>query len=194
MSPLEGPAAPPPHGRLAAVPFWYLRHGETDWNARGLSQGNVDIPLNATGIAQAEKAAEALRGKTIATIICSPLGRARITADYAARALNLPVAIDEGLREVAFGVQEGAPMAEWFNDWVEGAFTPEGAETFMGLRDRAAAAVNRCLALPGPVLIVGHGAFFRALRAEMGLVPNVRLPNATPMWCEPGDPAWSLTM
>jgi len=37
---------------LEPVPFWFLRHGETDWNAQGISQGNVDIPLNAVGIAQ----------------------------------------------------------------------------------------------------------------------------------------------
>ena len=35
---------------LSATPFWFLRHGETDWNAQGLSQGNIDIPLNATGL------------------------------------------------------------------------------------------------------------------------------------------------
>mgnify|MGYP003704279353 CR=1 FL=1 len=40
-------------------PFWFLRHGETDWNAQGLSQGNVDIPLNATGRAQAVAARDA---------------------------------------------------------------------------------------------------------------------------------------
>ena len=43
---------------LARIPFWFLRHGETDWNAQGISQGNVDIPLNATGLAQARSAAE----------------------------------------------------------------------------------------------------------------------------------------
>ncbi|MBU6500106.1 MAG: histidine phosphatase family protein, partial [Rhodospirillales bacterium] len=43
--------------------FWFLRHGETDWNAQNLSQGNVDIPLNETGLAQARSAALLLRGK-----------------------------------------------------------------------------------------------------------------------------------
>ena len=41
-------------------------------------------------------------------------------------------------------------------------------------------------------LIVAHGALFRALRAEMGLIANVRTPNATPLFCQPGAP-WTLT-
>ena len=49
----------------------------------------------------------------------------------------------------------------------------------------------RALARPAPVLVVAHGALFRALRAEMGLEPNVRTPNAMPFWCEPGSP-WAL--
>ena len=57
---------------------------------------------------------------------------------------------------------------------------------------RALAAVNRSLERPGLVLIVAHGALFRALRAEMGLEPNVRTRNAWPMLCEPGTP-WTLT-
>ena len=172
--------------------FWFLRHGETDWNARGLSQGNVDVPLNEIGVAQAARAAEMLRDRGIRSIACSPLSRARDTAAAVAGALGLPVLYDDELREVAFGVQEGQPMAEWFDDWVDGQMTPEGAESFAALRERAVAAVNRALAMQAPVLVVGHGALFRALRAEMGLPPNVRTPNATPFLCEPGDP-WTLT-
>src|SRR5215472_10274815 len=119
---------------LATVPFWFLRHGETDWNARGISQGNVDIPLNATGLAQARSAAERLRNRGIASIVASPLSRARVTAEIAGEALGLPVAVDADLREVSFGVQEGQAMSGWFADWVAGSFTPDGAESFPQLR------------------------------------------------------------
>ncbi len=100
--------------------------------------------------------------------------------------------VDEGLREVSFGAHEGQVMAEWFNDWVAGSFTPPNGESFADLRARAVAAINRALSRPAPVLVVAHGALFRALRAEMGLEPNVRTPNAMPYFCEPGTP-WSLT-
>ena len=180
---------------LTATPFWFLRHGETDWNAANLSQGNVDIPLNATGLAQAGSAAEKLLGKGIASIVCSPLSRARVTADYAGKALGLPVAVDDGLREVAFGVQEGQPMSEWFVHWVDGQLTPDKAEAFADLRERAVAAINRCILLPAPVLVVAHGALFRAIRQAMGLEPNIRTPNAVPILCQPpasGETAWTL--
>lgn len=184
-----------PRATLAPIRFWYLRHGETDWNARDLSQGNVDIPLNANGIAQAKLAAERLRGLGIVTIVASPLGRAKVTAEYAAAVLGLPVAIDEGLREVAFGEQEGKPMGTWYDSWIAGEYTPQGAEMFADLRARAIAAINRATALPAPVLVVAHGGLFRAIRSAMGLAPNIRTANAVPILCHPpanGEDAWRL--
>src|SRR5690348_14903819 len=180
---------------LTRTPFWFLRHGETDWNARGISQGNVDIPLNATGLAQARSAANMLRHRGIATIVSSPLSRAKVTADIVAEALGLPVQIDRDLREVAFGVQEGQGMSDWFAGWLQGTFTPEGAESFATLRQRAVAGLNRALALPPPVLVVGHGALFRAIRSAMGVEPTRRTQNAMPIFCAPpapGGTAWSL--
>ena len=177
---------------LRTLAFWFLRHGETDWNAQGLSQGNVDIPLNANGRAQAVTAAATLRNRGLRAIVTSPLSRAYDTAIAVAAETNLPVEIDDGLREVSFGAQEGQPMTEWFAEWVAGTYTPPDAESFASLRARAVAAVNRALNRPFPVLVVAHGALFRALRAEMGLEPNVRTPNATPFLCQPGQPAWTL--
>ena len=170
---------------LAQVPFWFLRHGETDWNAQGLSQGGIDIPLNATGLSQARLAAQKLRNRGIATIIASPLSRARVTAEIVGEALSLPVAIDDDLREVAFGVQEGKSMSDWFAAWLAGEMTPEGAETFATLRRRAVAATNRATGQPPAVLVVAHGAWFRSLRSAMGIEPTMRTQNALPIFCEP---------
>lgn len=185
-----------PAAMLNPVPFWFLRHGETDWNAQGLSQGHTDIPLNKVGIAQAERAARTLAGLGIATIVASPLVRARVTAEYAARALGLPITLDDDLREVAFGEQEGLPMGDWYDDWIAGDYTPAGGESFAVLLARAVAAVNRATALPGPVLVVAHGALFRALRLAFGHEPNVRTPNALPILCAPpgpGETQWAVT-
>ncbi|WP_257455846.1 histidine phosphatase family protein [Archangium lipolyticum] len=177
---------------LNPIPFWFLRHGETDWNARMLSQGRVDIPLNAVGLAQAERAAEALVGRGIRSIHSSTLSRARVTAEIVAARLNLPVNLDPELRECAFGVQEGQMMSGWFDDWIAGIATPEGAEPFSELRERAVRAINRATAHPGPVLIVAHGALWRAVRQAAGLEVNIRTPNALPLWVEPpsGHQGW----
>lgn len=190
--------APPVNATPHPTAFWYLRHGETDWNAQNLAQGNVDTQLNATGLAQARAATEKLRNRGITAIHASPMRRARTTAEIVGEALGLPVTLDNDLREVSFGINEGKPMlADWFNDWVHERFTPEGGEPFDVLRTRAVAAVNRALASPPVVLIVAHGALFRSLRAAMGLPPDVRLPNATPTFCAPpateGAP-WELTV
>jgi len=179
---------------LPPVPFWFLRHGETDWNAQNLSQGNVDIPLNETGLAQAQAAAAKLRGRGIVTIITSPLSRALVTAEIVGSVLGLPLAVDEGLREVSFGEQEGKPMGDWYAEWVTDRFTPEGAESFLDLRIRAAAAIGRAQENPPAVLVVAHGALFRAVRRLMGLEANVRTQNAQPMLCTPGPDGgpWTL--
>jgi broad specificity phosphatase PhoE len=176
-------------------PFWFLRHGETDWNAQGLSQGRTDIPLNKVGLMQAERAALALRTSRIATIVSSPLVRARRTAEIAAEALQLPVQLDPDLAEVDFGDQEGQPMGDWYDDWIAGTYTPAGAEAFQDLLDRAVRGVNRALDLPAPVLVVAHGALFRALRLALGHEPNVRTPNALPLHITPppdGGASWGI--
>ena len=65
---------------LTPTPFWFIRHGETDWNAQNLSQGDIDIPLNAVGRAQAQSAAALMQGHRIVTIVSSTLSRALDTA------------------------------------------------------------------------------------------------------------------
>ena len=92
---------------IPARAFWFLRHGETDWNADGRSQGRTDVPLNPTGVAQAASAAQLLRGRGIASIVSSPLSRARDTAEAAGKVLGLPVTLIDDLQEVSFGGARG---------------------------------------------------------------------------------------
>jgi len=172
---------------LAKIPFWFLRHGETDWNAQGLTQGRTDVPLNANGRAQASACAGKLVGRGIVSIVASPLGRAQETARVVGAALGLPVSTEGDLRETAFGAQEGQKMGPWYDDWVAGTYTPAGGESFEDLRARVVPAVNRALMLPGPVLIVAHGGMFRAVRTAMGLSGLVRTENGVPLWCVPGE-------
>lgn len=182
---------------LTRQAFWYLRHGQTDWNAQDLAQGRADIPLNDVGHAQAKAAAALLKGRGIRSIVASPLSRARYTAEAASAVAGVPILYDEELQEVDFGDHEGQPMlAQWFDDWVAEKYTPPGGEPFAVLRERAVRAVNRALLQEAPVLVVAHGALFRALRSAMGLEPNVRAANAVPLFCEPGagDAPWTLTV
>jgi probable phosphoglycerate mutase len=163
-----------------------------------MAQGSTDIPLNEVGRDQARAAAPLLVGRGITTIISSPLTRAIATAVVASEQLDLPVTIEPELHEVSFGEKEGKPMlAQWFADWISGHDTPAGAESFAALRARCARVVNAILAdYPAPILIVAHGGLFRALRANMGLAPDIRLANAIPQHCAPprqNETSWTIT-
>lgn len=89
------------------------RHGETDWNADGVLQGWLDVPINKRGREQAHELAESFRNHDFTRIYSSPLVRASETADIIATTLGLsPVMIHEGLKERCFGVIQGIPKSE----------------------------------------------------------------------------------
>jgi probable phosphoglycerate mutase len=103
--------------------IYYIRHGETDWNATGRFQGTQDIPLNDKGRAQAVAAGGRLgqllarEGRDPASLsyVASPLGRARVTMELLRGALSLPppdYATDERLREITYGAWEGFTLAQ----------------------------------------------------------------------------------
>jgi broad specificity phosphatase PhoE len=92
--------------------FLCLRHGMTDWNAKGLFQGRSDVPLNEEGLAQALTAAQTFKASPPDIIVSSPLIRAAQTAKIIAAAAVMPVHIDEDLIECSFGSFEGRPIRE----------------------------------------------------------------------------------
>jgi broad specificity phosphatase PhoE len=161
------------------VPLLYLvRHGQTDWNAEGRMQGHSDRPLNTLGRIQAAAIGSRLSTAPLTSIYTSDLQRARHTADAIARYHNLPVQVDERLREVGFGAWEGAHMEElaerhpielagWRMDPPH--YLPEGAETPQQVNRRVARFISDLRALPQDerILIVAHGLTLRTL---MGLV------------------------
>ncbi|MGE5490735.1 MAG: histidine phosphatase family protein [Actinomycetota bacterium] len=89
------------------------RHGETDWNVRGILQGWSDIPINDQGRRQARGMAALFADAGFEAVWASPLLRARETGEIIAAALGLPPpASHEGLKERCFGAIQGVPKSE----------------------------------------------------------------------------------
>lgn len=175
--------------------FYYLRHGETEWNRRGIFQGTVDAPLNETGLGQAKAASQILRNYPIETICCSPLTRTRQTAKPTAEALGLEPVYYEDLKEVRVGALEGQPRGENYNQWMRGEIVVEGAETWQEFSDRAVRGINQALEHQGPVLVVAHGAYFRAFEQYLGTKEPLPLGNCIPLKLTPPTadfPQWQI--
>ena len=151
-----------------------IRHGETNWNADTRIQGQLDIPLNEVGHAQAARMAQALAGEPVAAVYASDLSRAWETARYLGQATGLAVSPEPALRERAFGDFEGRTFAEIESALPEQArrlrqrdphFTPHGGESLVMLRDRVVAAAERLAAgHPGELIaLVAHGGVMDVL-------------------------------
>ncbi len=168
------------------------RHGETDWNLAGRWQGHTDIPLNATGRAQAVALADGLRGRGIEAIAASDLSRARHTAEIVGRTLGIPVAlVDPHLREQRFGCFEGLTPkeceerypADWARYVADPHAGPPGGESRAALLERVVHAVQGAAALlPCPALLVTHGGAIRALLSALPPAPEAaaRVPGKVP--------------
>ena len=94
------------------------RHGQTDWNVQEKLQGKADIELNQTGIEQAKIAKNKLENEKIDLIICSPLKRAKQTAEIINEGRNIPLIIDDRIAERDFGEFEGKNKSKFsFEDF-----------------------------------------------------------------------------
>lgn len=195
------------HKKLKDREFWYLRHGETDWNKAGRLQGRSDIPLNETGVAQAHAAGRELAkqfkdgAKPFSIIVSSPLDRAYTTAKIArdeivaAGGPKLEIVTNPNLIEVSFGVEEGNDLGTWYESWINSKEVPAEGESFEALRERAVKAINSLDDQKGVPLLVAHGALFRAIRSAMGLDINVKINNADPLRAIPPkdtDDDWTI--
>lgn len=165
----------------------YVRHGETDWNTKGKLQGWTDIPLNEKGMEQARKTTEILREYPFDRIVCSPLLRAKQTAEIINESRGVPLEADERIKERGFGTLEGGPFTQedfaqwWKSDFDCGAV---GMEPMPVLFARVASLIAE-LQEKYPeetVLLVSHGGAFVAVDGyfngypqdgeEMRFLPN----------------------
>lgn len=177
-----------------------VRHGETEWNAQQRIQGNLDIPLNANGMAQADAAARGLVGAGIESIYSSDLARARQTAEAAAQHIGCPLLFCQQLRERRFGVFEGLTYGEAkrrFPDVYarvqsrEAGFAIPGGESLRQLAARVETALRRIAGDHSGqnVLVVTHGgvlgvAYCLATGRALDAPRNFPIPNAAYNWID----------
>lgn len=170
--------------RAFSHPLYFVRHGETDWNAEGRMQGQQDIPLNAVGLRQA--AESGLRLKELIgedadfPYICSPMIRARQTMELMREAMGLApqdYRVIDDLRELTFGHWEGLTWKEVRREHPAGArareadkwrFTPPGGESYETLAIRVGRVMD---GIDRPSVMVAHGGVARALLRLSGMSP-----------------------
>jgi broad specificity phosphatase PhoE len=162
-----------------------VRHGQSEWNAAGLLQGQTpDVPLTELGHAQAAAAARDVAPLRPGALISSDLLRAVQSAEYCARATGLPIRTTPALREQGYGRLEGRPSRELWDvvDWTDPHWAAEGGESLAELHGRVAAYLDAlCAEPPAEVIaLVTHGDTIRAAQAvAAGLGPD-ELPAVTP--------------
>ena len=98
--------------------IYVTRHGQTDWNTQKRVMGRCDEPLNNNGINQAIETKNNLLNKDIDLIICSPLLRAKQTANIINEGRNIPIVYDNRIIERDFGEFEGMQTCDFdFNNY-----------------------------------------------------------------------------
>ena len=162
-----------------------VRHGQSQWNAAGLMQGQTQhVPLTELGFAQAANAARELASLRPRALISSDLLRALQTAEPCARSTGLPIATSPLLREQGYGVLEGRPSRELWDlvDWTDPDWAAEGGESLTQLHARVGSYLEQLRADPpaDTVALVTHGDTIRAAQAvAAGLGPGA-MPAVTP--------------
>lgn len=164
--------------------LYIMRHGKTDWNEQQKLQGSVDVPLNDTGIAMAKEAKEKYKDIHFDVCYCSPMQRARQTAQIFLEGTQIPVVYDDRLREMRFGDFEGTkdvlslkegPMFYLFHE--PGLYKGgNGAETFDELYNRTGEFIEKIikpeLEKGKDIVIIGHGAMNASIINQFKNIPR----------------------
>ncbi|MFO7538625.1 MAG: histidine phosphatase family protein [Chloroflexota bacterium] len=153
-----------------------IRHGQTDWNRDGRWQGHNDIPLNQTGIEQAQALAQRLTGWPVTHLYSSDLQRAAQTATILGQTLGIDPVLNEIWRERDVGLFSGLTSPEvahtYPDAWarrLNGILEPPEGESYEALHQRAGAALDQLLARHNGdmIAVISHGALLHAVAAHV---------------------------
>lgn len=155
-----------------------LRHGDTQQSSEGFFCGDLNPPLADSGVEQAKRVAERLKGFEITSMYVSPKLRARMTAEPIAKALGLEATFHEGLREIGYGSWEGrqekdikASEPDAYAAWTAdpALASPPGGESAFAIAARALPVILEIRAshATGNVLIVSHKATIRVITCAL---------------------------
>ena len=161
-----------------ALELILIRHGETDWNKERVFRGLMDMRLNATGIAQADATAEALKDVVFDAIYSSPLKRALVTARRIAKPHEIEVRVGDGFSDMHFGSWQGlteAQVAEKYppmlRKWKESPahFRPPGGESTKKAWKRVNSQLREILFThgTGTVIVVSHRVPLKLMTAYL---------------------------
>lgn len=170
--------------------FYITRHGETDWNVKGIVQGSTDIALNDTGISQAQALRDKLGNMHFHQIFSSDLSRAKQTAEIIAEGRTLTVEATKALREGSMGSFEGkgsdetfALLGNWRSMTEEDKLKHEKAEALREV-EPADSMVDRFTTFlkdaaskykDKDILVVTHGGMIGHLLSHLGYGPLGRV-------------------
>ncbi|MCP3939733.1 MAG: histidine phosphatase family protein [Actinomycetia bacterium] len=167
-----------------------VRHGRTAANAAGVLQGRVDNPLDEVGEAQALAVGRSIGTESIDHVVCSPLLRARQTAQAITDRSGVDMVLDDRFVELDYGVYDSIPLsdlpADVWAQWIDDpGFTPPGGESLLDLRRRVWSALEDLtqVAVDSHVVVVCHTSPIKAavqwaLGADAELSWRMRLDTA----------------
>jgi broad specificity phosphatase PhoE len=159
---------------MTTTSIYLVRHGQTAWNKEEIFRGRSDIPLNETGLKEAELAGEYLKEKEIHIIYASPLSRALQTAQKIGQFHNLEIQPLNGMIDMSFGGWEGKSLKEVqekdeerYHLWIEEPHRVKfpGGESLEEVRIRSMAALEEVIQKhPGKTIaLVSHRVINKVL-------------------------------
>lgn len=187
--------------------FYFIRHGQTDWNKEGRMQGSTDVPLNDTGREQAKACIPVIEKLAISQVIASPLKRAYETAEILVKPLGYEITAEPALQERSFGSNERKFKHELPPRLEAARHTPEDikhfgpsdfphsqdTERFDAFSQRVFNALSRFKENKNQTypLIVAHGGLFACLAYH--LTGNYdHSDNSVPYFFEKKDSQWTI--